>query len=173
MTQGPVAAPAVSSAMLLRLASQVGERARANAARLCTAESLTGGAIAAALTAVPGSSDWFEAGFVTYALSAKQRVLRVRAATLAEHGAVSEPTAREMALGALAAADATHAVAVTGVAGPSGGDPRDPVGTVWCAWAVRGEPLVRSQRLALTGDREAIRRATVHTALEGLLALLS
>ena len=139
---------------------------------MCTAESLTGGLIAATLTSVAGSSDWFEAGFVTYSLAAKRRVLGVRADTLAQHGAVSEPTAREMALGALEAADATHAVAVTGVAGPSGGDPRDPVGTVWVAWAVRGEPLVRTARLALGGDRPAIRKATVHTALQGLLALI-
>ncbi len=164
---------AVSDDDLAQLAARVGKRARERAARLCTAESLTGGLIAATLTSVAGSSDWFEAGFVTYALAAKQRVLGVQPETLARHGAVSEPTAREMALGALTLADATHAVAVTGVAGPDGGDPRDPVGTVWLAWAVRGEPLVRTRRLALTGDRARIRQATVHTALEGLLALLA
>jgi nicotinamide-nucleotide amidase len=162
----------VDDAQLVRLAGQLGDRARFHAARLCTAESLTGGLIAATLTSVAGSSDWFEAGFVTYTLAAKQRVLGVRADTLARHGAVSEPTAREMALGALEAADATHAVAVTGVAGPAGGDPRDPVGTVWLAWAVRGEPLVRTARISVDGDRAAVRTATVHTALQGLLALL-
>ncbi len=105
--------------------------------RLACAESCTGGLIASTCTAIPGSSDWFECAFVTYRLAAKQRLLDVSDETLRRWGAVSEPTAKEMALGALQHCDADIAVSVTGVAGPSGGDVANPVGTVWFAWALR------------------------------------
>jgi len=143
--------------------------------RLVTAESCTGGLIAATLTEVPGSSRWLEGGFVTYRLSAKTRMIGVRPATLATFGAVSEPTAREMAEGALAASDANVSVAVTGVAGPEGGDPVAPVGTVWFAWGVKAPAprCIQTSRFELSGNRQAIREAAVRIALEGIRTLLS
>jgi nicotinamide-nucleotide amidase len=142
--------------------------------RLITAESCTGGLIAATLTEVPGSSRWLEGGFVTYRLSAKTRMIGVRPATLAAFGAVSEPTAREMAEGALAASDANISVAVTGVAGPEGGDPATPVGTVWFGWGVKAPVprCIQTSRFELTGNRQAIRAAAVSIALEGIRTLL-
>jgi nicotinamide-nucleotide amidase len=142
--------------------------------RLVTAESCTGGLIAATLTDVPGSSRWLEGGFVTYRLSAKTRMIGVPQATLDTFGAVSEPTARAMAEGALAASDAQVSVAVTGVAGPDGGDPVAPVGTVWFGWALKDPAprCVQTSRFELDGDREAVRAAAVRIALEGVLRLL-
>jgi nicotinamide-nucleotide amidase len=135
---------------------------------LATAESCTGGWIAQAITATAGSSAWFDRGFVTYSNDAKQDLLGVAAATLARHGAVSEPTAREMAAGALARSRAAIAVSVTGVAGPSGGTPAKPVGTVCIGWAVR-DGAVEAATLHLPGDRAAVRRASVAAALAGVL----
>jgi nicotinamide-nucleotide amidase len=159
----------------IQLIDTLTARLRANASTLVTAESCTGGLLAAELTAVPGSSTWFEGAFVTYRLSAKQRMLGVRAETLAEHGAVSEPTAREMAEGALAACDARISVAVTGVAGPDGGDLLAPLGTVWFAWAVKAPTphCIQAARHQLSGDRDHVRRQAVRIALEGLLAALA
>ena len=142
--------------------------------RLVTAESCTGGLIAATLTEIAGSSTWFEGGFVTYRLSAKERMLGVPAALLAREGAVSEPVARAMAEGALHASDAHVSVAVTGLAGPDGGEPLLPVGTVWFAWALRA-PEPRCEHTAvhqLKGDRSAVRAAAVAIALRGVVALL-
>jgi nicotinamide-nucleotide amidase len=142
--------------------------------RLVTAESCTGGLIAATLTDWPGSSRWFEAAFVTYRLSAKTRLLGVPIETLERFGAVSEPTARAMAEGALTASDATISVSVTGVAGPEGGDAIAPVGTVWLGWALRNpDPrCVQTERIEIDGDRAAVRSAAVQAALEGLRRLL-
>ena len=142
--------------------------------RLVTAESCTGGLIAATLTEIAGSSTWFEGGFVTYRLSAKERMLGVPAALLAREGAVSEPVARAMAEGALHASDAHVSVAVTGLAGPDGGEPLVPVGTVWFAWALRA-PEPRCEHTAvhqLKGDRSAVRAAVVAIALRGVVTLL-
>jgi nicotinamide-nucleotide amidase len=141
---------------------------------LVTAESCTGGLLAAELTAVAGSSNWFEGAFVTYRLSAKRRMVGVPADLLDREGAVSEPTARAMAEGALAHSDARISVAITGVAGPDGGDPLNPVGTVWFGWAVKGpQPrCVQTSRHQLEGDRLAVRERAVAIALEGLVALL-
>jgi nicotinamide-nucleotide amidase len=134
--------------------------------RMATAESCTGGLIAAACTALAGSSDWFERGFVTYSNQAKQQQLGVAAALLEAHGAVSEAVARAMVQGALANAPVQLAVAVTGIAGPGGAVPGKPVGTVWLAW---GTPQrVQAERLQLPGDRDAVRGATVHVALRRL-----
>jgi nicotinamide-nucleotide amidase len=144
---------------------------RARGWRLATAESCTGGLIAAACTAVAGSSDWFERGFVTYSNEAKTGLLGVDAALIAAHGAVSEPVALAMARGALAHAPVQLAVAVTGIAGPGGAVPGKPVGTVWLAWADAHGAL--AERLLLAGDRSAVRSQTVHTALARLLAHLS
>ena len=137
---------------------------------LTTAESCTGGMIAAACTDLAGSSGWFECGFVTYSNAAKTELLGVGAAMIAAEGAVSEPVARAMALGAIAHSKAQVSVAVTGVAGPSGGSADKPVGTVWFGWSVGG--LVTSERMLFEGDRAAVRAATVRHALQRLVGLL-
>jgi nicotinamide-nucleotide amidase len=153
------------------LAETLGARLKAKAALLVTAESCTGGWAAQAVTAVAGSSEWFERGWVTYSNAAKQDELGVRAETLARHGAVSEETAREMALGALERSRGTIALAITGVAGPTGGTPAKPVGTVCFAWAGKGL-AVSSETRHLAGDREAVRRQSVERALERVVELL-
>ena len=137
--------------------------------KLATAESCTGGLIAAACTAVAGSSDWFERGFVTYSNEAKSELLGVDAALLAAHGAVSGEVARAMADGALARSRADLAVAVTGIAGPSGATEGKPVGTVWLAVARRGD-ATQIERLQFGGDRASIREQTVQHALQRLVA---
>jgi nicotinamide-nucleotide amidase len=147
------------------------EALRARGWRLASAESCTGGLIAAACTAVSGSSDWFERGFVTYSNEAKCEMLGVDPALIAEQGAVSEPVARAMAEGALARSRAQLSVAVTGIAGPTGAVPGKPVGTVWLAWGdARG---LRTERLQLTGDRAGVRMASVAVALDRLLEVLN
>ena len=145
--------------------------ARARGWRIATAESCTGGMVAVALTDIAGSSDVFDRGFVTYSNAAKTDLLGVAPATLAAHGAVSEPVARAMAAGALAHSHAHVALAVTGVAGPSGGSAEKPVGTVWFAWATTAG--VTSEVMHFAGDRAAVRHATVHHALAHLLSLAS
>lgn len=151
------------------LAREVGEALAARGWRLATAESCTGGWIAAAVTAIGGSSAWFDRGFVSYSNEAKADMLGVRADTLATHGAVSEPTVREMAAGALARSLAALSVAVSGIAGPSGGTAAKPVGTVCLAWATPG--ATRSTTMRFAGDRAAVRRQTVIAALRGVLEL--
>jgi nicotinamide-nucleotide amidase len=153
---------------LLPLARRVGAALKARHFMLATAESCTGGWIAQAVTSVPGSSAWFERGFVTYSNAAKKELLGVRARTLARHGAVSEAAAREMAAGALAKSRAQVALAVTGVAGPDGGTRAKPVGTVCFAWARKGRAAAGAVR-RFPGGREAVRRRSVRFALEGLL----
>lgn len=155
--------------VLETLAAEVGALLRANGQRLAAAESCTGGWVAMCLTTIAGSSDWFERGFVTYSNAAKQEMLGVSAATLAAHGAVSEPTARAMAVGALQHSHADWALAVTGVAGPGGGSPAKPVGTVCFAWAgPDGQCDTETKHLA--GDRAAVRAQAVRHVLQGLLA---
>ena len=141
---------------------------RASGCKIATAESCTGGLIAAACTAVAGSSDWFERGFVTYSNEAKDESLGVPMALIRAHGAVSEEVARAMAEGALAHSRATLAVAVTGIAGPGGATPGKPVGTVWMALA-QHDGATQSELLNLAGDRSAVREQTVHHALKRLL----
>ena len=158
-----------------RLAADAGRALEEKGLTLVTAESCTGGLLAARLTDIPGASVWVEGGFVTYRLRAKTRMLGVSTYLLETHGAVSEPVARAMAEGALAASDADISVAVTGVAGPEGGDVVAPVGTVWFAWAIR-EPAIACVQTAehqFSGDRGAVREAAVQTALNGVLALLT
>ena len=152
------------------LAHKVGEALKTRGWKLATAESCTGGWVAMALTAIPGSSDWFERGYVTYSNAAKREELGVREATLREHGAVSEATAREMAEGALRRAHAQAALAITGVAGPTGGTAAKPVGTVCFAWAHGSK--ISSRTMRFEGDRESVRRQSVLHALEGLLESL-
>jgi nicotinamide-nucleotide amidase len=139
--------------------------------KLATAESCTGGLIAAACTDLAGSSAWFERGFVTYSNEAKTEMLGVDAALIAQHGAVSEEVVRAMALGALAHSHAQVAVAVTGVAGPSGGSTEKPVGTVWMAWALPGQLV--SEACHFEGNRATVRAASVQHAVHQLLALLA
>jgi len=156
---------------LVELAAELGSALKAHGWMLALAESCTGGWVAQAVTAVPGSSAWFERGFVTYSNAAKMEMLGVTAETLRLHGAVSEPTAREMALGALAHSRAQVAAAVTGIAGPDGGTPAKPVGTVCFAWAFAGG-AVHAATHHFAGDREAVRRQSTEAALRGLLAYL-
>jgi nicotinamide-nucleotide amidase len=145
---------------------------RAHGLKIATAESCTGGLIAAACTAVAGSSDWFERGFVTYSNEAKSELLGVDATLIAAVGAVSEEVARAMAEGALLHSRAQLAVAVTGIAGPGGATQGKPVGTVWLAVALRAG-AVHSELLTLAGDRAAVREQTVQQALARLLAALA
>lgn len=156
---------------LYRLAIEAGQVLQAGGRMLITAESCTGGWVAEAMTMVPGSSEWFERGFVTYTNLAKHEMLGVRAATLELHGAVSEPTVREMVAGALAHSPGDVALAVSGVAGPSGGTAAKPVGMVCLAWGLRGAEAVAVTR-HFPGDREAVRRHSVIAALEGLIETL-
>jgi nicotinamide-nucleotide amidase len=137
---------------------------------LATAESCTGGLIAAACTELVGSSNWFERGFVTYSNAAKTELLGVPAALINQHGAVSEPVARAMAAGAIAHSRAQVSVAVTGVAGPTGGSAAKPVGTVCFGWHVGGQTHTETHHFA--GERAAVRAQTVALALRRLLALL-
>ncbi len=134
---------------------------------MASAESCTGGLIAAACTDLAGSSVWFERGFVTYSNAAKTDMLGVDAQLITQHGAVSEPVARAMALGALRHSQAQVAVAVTGIAGPSGGSADRPVGTVWFGWAVDGH--VHTQLQVFEGDRAAVRAAAVRHGLAELV----
>jgi nicotinamide-nucleotide amidase len=137
---------------------------------LATAESCTGGMIAAACTDLSGSSQWFERGFVTYSNAAKVEQLGVDPSVIAQHGAVSELVARAMAFGAVRHSQAQVSVAVTGVAGPTGGSPDKPVGTVWFGFQVEGRLV--SELRHFDGDRAAVRRQTVEHALRTLVALI-
>lgn len=153
---------------LLGLAEQLGRFLVAQGKTVAIAESCTGGWIAQSITEIPGSSVWFERGFVTYSNLAKVQMLGVNPQTLERYGAVSKETVTEMVIGALARSDADCAIAVTGVAGPEGGTPDKPVGTVFIAWKNRGEhPVVAKKQFS--GDRHQIRAQSVKTALEGAL----
>ena len=152
---------------LFELAEQVGHILKVRRKTIATAESCTGGGIAQAITEVPGSSVWFDRGFVTYSNTAKVQMLGVNPHTLEHYGAVSAETAAEMAAGALARSDAGVAVAVTGIAGPDGETPDKPVGTVFIAWAHKnGEAKTVKKKFA--GNRRQIREQTVKSALEGI-----
>ena len=152
-----------------RLAGRLARRLLELSVRLVTAESCTGGALAEILTRLPGSSGWFERGFVTYSNEAKLELLHVRQETLARYGAVSEETAREMVIGAVYNSRARIGVAITGIAGPDGGLPDKPVGTVCLGWLLPGAE-VRTRRVRFAGDRRAVRARACVCALEGLLA---
>lgn len=156
---------------LTTLAIVVGARLKARGLRLATAESCTGGWVAGAVTAIAGSSEWFDRGFVTYSNDAKMEMLGVSAATLEAFGAVSEQTAGEMAAGALAHSHAQLALSITGVAGPGGGSAEKPVGMVCFGWAGEGgAPLVITRNFS--GDRESVRRQSVICALQGVVERL-
>lgn len=158
---------------LQTLAAKVGARLLDGEQRLVSAESCTGGWLGKVLTDIPGSSAWYLGGVVSYSNKLKQSLLGVLPSTLARHGAVSEATAREMAVGALETLGGHIAVAVTGIAGPDGGQPGKPVGTVWFGWAWHGDGAIeiRTRLETFTGDREAVRRQAVMRALTELLAI--
>lgn len=155
---------------LLTLAAEVGAALKQRGWMLALAESCTGGGVAEAITAVPGSSGWFERGFVTYSNLSKAEMLGVSPQTLETHGAVSEAVVLEMARGAIAHSRAQVVVAISGIAGPEGGTPDKPVGTVWFGWRLSsGQEISRLCRFS--GNRHEIRRQAVEQALQGLIAL--
>lgn len=149
---------------------ELGRLLRLRGLNMACAESCTGGLVAAALTSVPGSSDWFLGSLVAYHNQIKARLLNVPEAFLLAHGAVSEPVVLEMARGARRAFGAEFSVAVSGIAGPGGGTPDKPVGTVWLAWA--GPDRAEARRFLFAGGREDVRGQSVRQAVSGLLALV-
>ena len=155
-----------------KLAQQLADKLLAKNLIISTAESCTGGWISQSLTALAGSSAWFDSGFVTYSNEAKQRLLSVPSALLGIDGpgAVSEATVLAMTAGAIQGSRANLAVAVSGIAGPDGGTEDKPVGTVWIAWQWESKSLARC--FHFSGDRESVRRTTVLAALEGCLLLI-
>lgn len=154
-----------------KLAVELGRRLQAAGIKLTTAESCTGGWVSKVVTDIPGSSAWFDRGFVTYSNDAKQGMIGVSAMAIADHGAVSQEVALEMARGALENSQAGAAIAVTGIAGPGGGTEEKPVGTVCFAWVLEGrEPL--TQRVQFAGDRDEVRHQSVRLVLERLLEQL-
>jgi nicotinamide-nucleotide amidase len=158
-------------AQLYDLAERVGLALKGAGLTLATAESCTGGWIGQAVTMVPGSSDWFDRGFIVYSNAAKLAVLHVMPDTIERFGAVSEPTVRDMVLGALEISPAGIAVGVSGIAGPGGGTPEKPVGMVCLAWACR-DGTVRTETQHYPGDRDSVRRLSVVRALEGILEII-
>ncbi len=156
---------------LNKLAVYLGELLEQHNVLLATAESCTGGWVAQLVTSVPGSSAWFERGFVTYTNTAKREMLEVSNATLENFGAVSEETAREMALGALMHSHAQVSLAVSGIAGPAGGTSAKPVGSVCFAWAGLGRKTYSHTRY-FSGDRASIRQLATGAALQGMLNFL-
>lgn len=150
------------------LADKLGKTLLKRKLRCAVAESCTGGSLAAAITDIPGCSQWFDRGYVTYTNNAKEEVLSVSRQVISSMGAVSEATVRAMAEGTIATSDAHVSVAISGIAGPGGGSPEKPVGTVWVAWAGNLQPTY-AQCYFFEGDRAAIRQQAVHVALEGLI----
>lgn len=153
------------------LAAELGTRLLERGEVLATAESCTGGWVSQVITAIAGSSNWFDCGFVTYSNTAKAEMLGVSKKTIVHDGAVSEPVVIEMAGGALQRSRAQWALAISGVAGPAGGTPEKPVGTVCFAWA-GPDGFAEAETCHFPGDREAVRRASVEHALRGLLSRL-
>jgi nicotinamide-nucleotide amidase len=153
---------------MFNLSQQVSQYLLAQQMLVCTAESCTGGYLAQMLTSLPGSSAWFDCGFVTYSNSSKQKLLNVPENIILKHGAVSEQVAISMAEGALDLSNADLAIAITGIAGPTGGTPDKPVGTVWLAWQLRGQDSITRCEHFL-GDRQAIREQAVIMALKMIL----
>ncbi len=161
----------VSDEELHQLAVELSEKLRARGWMLATAESCTGGWVGQLLTSLPGSSHWYERGFITYANAAKVEMLGVSPALLESHGAVSEETAMAMAAGALKHSHAQAALAISGIAGPGGGTPQKPVGLVCYGWALE-DGTVMSSTCRLDGDREEIRSRAVAASLRGLIELV-
>ena len=152
---------------LFEISQQLGKLLQSKDKKISTAESCTGGWISQITTDVPGSSAWFDRGFVTYSNAAKMQMLGVKPETLDAFGAVSAQTATEMANGALQNSDADCAIAVTGIAGPTGGTIKKPVGTVFIAWAYKNQET-KVIKKELTGNRFEIRQQSVKLALKGI-----
>lgn len=170
------------SKILSNLAGQLGEVLKAKKLTLVTAESCTGGLVATTITSIPGSSDYFERGFITYSNQSKMEMLGVAEQTLLQYGAVSEPTARAMAEGALKYSHANVSIAITGVAGPGGGTIEKPVGTVCFAWALKSTNVGENSMNFLatkviaqhfTGDRNQVRLQATEFALQELISLIA
>ncbi len=158
------------------LSQQVGSRLLAKAMRLVTAESCTGGLVAAAITEIAGSSDWFERGLVTYSNKAKMDLLDVPKKIISEYGAVSEETAHAMAEGALINSRGHISVSITGIAGPGGAVPGKPVGTVCFGWSIKkenGRIETRTETLHFQGDRSEVRQQSTRHALNGVLLIIT
>jgi nicotinamide-nucleotide amidase len=153
------------------LAEKLGAALKQKKLLMATAESCTGGGVAQAITDIPGSSDWFDCGFVTYSNASKSEMLDIPAALIAQHGAVSEEIAAAMAEAAVSNSNADVALSTTGIAGPGGAVPGKPVGTVCFGWRVAGK--THTERLVFHGDRQSVREQSVLHALEGLLRQLS
>jgi nicotinamide-nucleotide amidase len=162
----------VTDEELHQLATELGDKLRARGWMLATAESCTGGWVGQLLTALPGSSNWYERGFISYANAAKIEMLGVPAEIIDQYGAVSEETASAMAAGALAHSHAQATLAISGIAGPGGGTPQKPVGLVCYGWALE-DGTVMSSTCRLDGDREEIRSRAVAAALRGLIDLIA
>ena len=157
---------------ILHLSITLGQLLLARGASITVAESCTGGGLGAAITAVPGSSQWFDTGFITYSNAAKQRWLHIGADVLDKYGAVSAEVVDAMAAGVLAQTGAGYAVSISGIAGPDGGSREKPVGSVWIGWAAANSGHCSHQLYRFDGDRHAVRNQAVARALEGMIALL-
>ncbi len=157
---------------IIELAQLLGQSLAEKKMKIATAESCTGGAIAQAITEIPGSSGWFDRGFVTYSNLSKLQMLQVGQSALDQYGAVSDEVAKQMVLGALINSDADLAVSVTGIAGPGGGSETKPVGTVHIGWGLKGH-AVRSKKYYFPGNRVEVRKQTVVSALKACLAELN
>lgn len=157
---------------LTPLAQKLGNLLKQKGLLLTTAESCTGGGVAQTVTAIAGSSHWFDCGFVTYSNESKQSLLGVTSHTLLQDGAVSSQTASAMAQGAIMRSRADVCVAITGIAGPEGGTLDKPVGTVWIAWAIRHKPT-KTLKYQFVGNRDEVRTQAVTAALEGLIEVVS
>lgn len=162
---------AIDDQTLHNLAKQVGLALTRQGLVLVSAESCTGGWLGQMITSIPGSSAWYDSGFITYTVNSKQEMLGISTKTLKEHGEVSEQTAREMAHGAVTRSGAQVAVSITGIAGPGGGTAKKPVGMVCFAWEMKDNHM-RSETRHFSGDRRAVRQQSVAVALQGLIALL-
>jgi nicotinamide-nucleotide amidase len=161
----------VSDVNLVNLVSAIGEYLTESGQTVTTVESCTGGGIAHLLTAIPGSSNWFDRGFVTYSNSAKTQMVDVPEKTLDQYGAVSNEVAESMAVGGLNRAGASYAISVTGIAGPDGGTAEKPVGTVCFGWA-GPENLVLSEKIVIPGDRQEVRSRSIEYSLSRLIEIM-
>lgn len=153
------------------IAERVGNQLLQKKAKITTAESCTGGGIAEAITAVAGSSQWFEYGYITYANRAKKQLVNVAQNILDTYGAVSEQVVEQMAVGAIHSSGANYAIAVSGIAGPDGGSAEKPVGTVWICWIT--PETTRVEQYHLQGDRQAVREQVIKISLQELLHQLN
>lgn len=163
----------VDRSELLALVAKVGKALKQHNKMVVTAESCTGGLVAEALTAVSGSTAWFDRAYITYSYESKREMLGVKESTIQKKGAVSQLCVEEMAIGALQESHATISIACTGIAGPTGGTPDKPVGTVWIGWAMQGHENIETKLFHFDGDRDSVRLQTTIECLKGVLTLLS